>query len=339
MPENDKPLCGAASAGGTVVRTLLFGLLLTLGLASACAQEGAPNFAVPADVAFRQADIWSEGTRMAAEVFAPKAATGKKLPTIIMAHGWGGVAATLRPDAIVFARAGYRVISFDYRGWGASDSRLILTAPRAPKSADHRFSAEVQEVREVVDPLDQAADWFSAINWAAGEPDVDTDRIGLWGSSFSGGLVVYVAARDHRVKVVHSQVGALDPRGGAGGLVHGMTIAEEASKRAHAPLGYPPPSEVVAGSLRGAPIRERFVGYAPVDDVNMAPDCAIQFVLAEHEELMNNRNQGIKAYENFKSSRKNLVIVPGISHYGIYGIARAQAQQLALAWFEKYLKP
>jgi hypothetical protein len=318
---------------------LLLGLLLALGLASACAQDGAPGFAAPADVNFRKADIWSEGTRMAAEVFAPKAATGKKLPTIVMAHGWGGVAASLRPDAIVFARAGYLVITFDYRGWGASDSRLILTGRAAPKAENHRFTAEVQEVREVVDPLDQAADWFSAINWAHGEPDVDTDRIGLWGSSFSGGLVVYVAAHDHRVKVVHSQVGALDSRGGAGSIVHGMTVAQEASKRTHGPLGYPPPSEVVSGSLRGAPIRDRFVSYTPIEDINLAPDCAMQFVLAEREELMNNRNQGIKAFEIFKGSKKNLVVLPKITHYGIYGEARAQAQQLAVAWFDKYLKP
>ncbi len=64
-----------------------------------------PPFTPPDDVAFRKATITSEGTRMAAEVFAPKSPASEKLPTIVMAHGWGGVAANLRQDAVVFARA------------------------------------------------------------------------------------------------------------------------------------------------------------------------------------------------------------------------------------------
>ena len=58
----------------------------------------------------------------------------RKLPTIIMCHGWGGLAAHLRADAVVFAKAGYLVVVFDYRGWGASDSRVILAKP-APAGA------------------------------------------------------------------------------------------------------------------------------------------------------------------------------------------------------------
>jgi hypothetical protein len=65
---------------------------------STFAQRPAP-FTPPDDIAFRAANITSEGTRMAAEVYAPKSPAGEKLPTIVMAHGWGGVAANLRPDA------------------------------------------------------------------------------------------------------------------------------------------------------------------------------------------------------------------------------------------------
>ena len=48
------------------------------------------------DVAFRKATIISEGTRIAAELFTLKENENKKLPTIIMCHGWGGVAERLR---------------------------------------------------------------------------------------------------------------------------------------------------------------------------------------------------------------------------------------------------
>src|SRR6266536_1273997 len=82
------------------------------------------QFTPPPDLDYRKADIYSEGTRMSAEVFSPKAVAGKKLPTILMAHGWGGVKASLRPDAVLFAKSGYLVVTFDYRGWGESDSRV-----------------------------------------------------------------------------------------------------------------------------------------------------------------------------------------------------------------------
>jgi dienelactone hydrolase len=172
-------------------------LLALLALArAASAQQPAP-YPVPDGISFRKATIWSEGTRMAAEVFAP--ASEQKLPTIIMAHGWGGTAALLREDAVAFAKAGYLVVTFDYRGWGESDARVILTAPEPAERPGNRFSAEVTELREIVDPLAEAADWFNAIHWVQGEPQSDTRRLGLWGSSFAGGLVIYVAGYDRRV--------------------------------------------------------------------------------------------------------------------------------------------
>ncbi len=69
----------------------------------------------------------AKGLRIAAELFSLKSNEDKSLPTIIMCHGWGGTAEHLRPDAVVFARAGYFVVSLDYRGWGASEGRVILT--------------------------------------------------------------------------------------------------------------------------------------------------------------------------------------------------------------------
>lgn len=303
----------------------------------AVAQESAPKFTPPADVAFRTATITSEGTRMAAELFAPRGAEQQKLPTIIMSHGWGGVAANLRPDAVVFARAGYLVITFDYRGWGASDSRVVLTAPQPPRSGNLRFTAEVLEVREVVDPIDQTTDLANVVSWAWGEPQCDRERIGLWGSSYSGGHVVYVAARDPRVKATISQVPALDSRAGALPGEEGLKTYQEAAARTHGELGYPPPGARVIGNLRGAPLREKLMQYAPVEDVARASQCATLFVLAENEELFDNKDHGLKAFERATGPKK-LVIVPKIKHYGIYLEARQQAQKLALAWYDEHLK-
>ena len=305
-------------------------ILLLLALAP---QQAA--FTPPDDVEFRRAAIVSEGTRMAAEVFTPKGLASSKLPCILMAHGWGGTAAGLRRDAVVLARAGYFVTAFDYRGWGASESRVILTQP-APAGRG-KFTAEVQEVREVVDPIDFGADWLNAIHWIAGETQCDVARLGLWGSSFSGGLVVWAAARDSRVKALHSQVGSLDSRFVVATEAERQKTYEESTRRARGETGYPAPRAKVIGNLIGAPIRSRFASYAPVEDVHLAPQCAMQFVIAGKEELFDNKDHAVKAYERARGP-KRLITIPDITHYGIYTQAREQAQKLAVEWFDQHLK-
>ena len=141
----------------------------------------------PAGVAFRVVSIISDGVRLHGEVFYPVTEQGRKLPTIISAHGWGGVAAFLRQDAVALAHAGYLVIDFDYRGWGESDSRVVLTGPEPASKQDNTFTAQVRAQRGHVDPFEQVEDWFNVIDWAQGETMVDTSRIGVRGTSYSGG--------------------------------------------------------------------------------------------------------------------------------------------------------
>src|SRR4051812_31599435 len=82
------------------------------GLASA------RDYAPPAGIGFRAADFFSENVRLTAQWVYGAGSEGRKLPTVIMAPGWGATAASLRQDAVDLARAGYRVLLFDYRGWG-----------------------------------------------------------------------------------------------------------------------------------------------------------------------------------------------------------------------------
>ena len=300
-------------------------------------QTAAAPYQPPKDIHFQTRPIVSEGTRIAAELFSLQSLEGKKLPTIIMCHGWGGEAKDLRSDAVAFARAGYLVVTFDYRGWGASDARLVLIGSAPSDHHGQPFTAEVKEVREVVDPLDQTTDLQNVIHWVQGEPQCDVDHIGLWGSSYSGGHVVHAAARDPRIKALVSQVPALDSRWVvATDAARRQTLAE-ATARARGERGYPKPGERVIMGLRGAPIRERMMNYAPVDDVEKAPGCAMLFIIAEKEEYFDNKDHAIKAHALAKGPKK-LVTIPGISHYGIYGPARPQAQKLAIAWYDEYLK-
>ena len=212
---------------------------------------------------------------------------------------------------------------------------MILTGATPAERPNRRFTAEVQEVREVVDPLDMTTDLLNAIHWVQGEPQCDTERIGLWGSSFSGGHVVYAAARDPRVKALVSQVPALDARSRT--EADRKIAYQESTKRARGEIGYPPPRARVVGNLSGAPIRSKFMRYAPVEDADKAAHCAMLFIIAEKEELFDNRDHAIKAHERARGPKK-LVTIPEITHYGIYTTARPQAQQLALEWFDKHLK-
>jgi hypothetical protein len=322
----------------TKTRTLTHGLwLVALGLTAAVAQQRAASFTPPEEIDYRKAGIISEGTRMSAELFSLKSAAGKALPTILMAHGWGGTAAGLRTVALDFARAGYFVVTFDYRGWGGSDSRVILTGPAPAEKSGNRFVAEVQEVREVVDPMDMTTDWLNAIHWLQGERACDKERIGLWGSSYSGGHVVWAAARDPRVKAIVSQVPSLDSRFVVATEADRKLTYEEATKRARGELGYPAPRARVIGNLQGGPVREKLLLYAPVEDVEKAGQAAMLFITAEKEELFNNDDHAGRAYARAKGPKK-LIVIPGITHYGIYTTARVEATRMGIEWFDQHLK-
>ena len=308
--------------------------LLTSCVASSLHSQDYAAFKAPEDIAFRNADIISEGTRMAAEVFSPKGAKAK-LPTVLMSHGWGGVAESLRPDAVVFARAGFLVVTFDYRGWGNSDARLIASGK--PTKKDGKLTAEVSEVRGVVDPSDQTTDIMNAIHWVQGEDLCDKDRIGIWGSSFSGGHVVYVAARDPRVKAFVSQVGSMDARWAIGSPKLREHVFRQGTQRTRGKISYPEPFAKFSG-MRGQPVWEKLMRYAPIEDIGRCEKTAKLFIIAEKEELFDNKDHAILAYQRATGVKK-LVSIPNIKHYGIYREARGEAQKLAIDWFAEHLKP
>ncbi|HMV51140.1 MAG TPA: CocE/NonD family hydrolase [Blastocatellia bacterium] len=305
---------------------------------AAQAQQAAPAFKAPDNIEFRTAKIISEGVRIHAELYSLKSLTGKPLPTVIQAHGWGGTAANFRWDSLALANAGYLVIAFDYRGWGQSDGRVVLTAPPPEKKEGRRFTAQVEELREYVDPMEQLTDWFTVINWAMGEAAVDKERIGIRGSSYSGGHVFFVAAREPRVKALVSQVGAFDSRWVIADEQNRKLTYDEATKRAHGELGYPEPRVKAVGNLIGAPIRDKLIHYLPSDEAAKVKDCAALFIVAEKEELFDNKDHAKLAYDRMPGTKKKYVSVPNITHYGIYREERQQAIKLAIEWFDQYLK-
>jgi alpha-beta hydrolase superfamily lysophospholipase len=317
------------------------------GLASA------RDYRPPAGIGFRAADFISENVRLTAQWFyAPKNEgenEGRKLPTVIVAPGWGATAASLREEAVELARAGYLVMLFDYRGWGDSDGRLMLTEGR-PVAAGGAFTAQVRELRGYIDPGEQAEDWFNAISYAATQPMVDAGRIGLRGSDLAGGYVVYAAAHDLRVKALVSQVTWADLRpskpyqpdparviaeGDAAASRIASGQAPYPAERTRAPAA--PGAQGRGGSRVGAPVGNKAPRWTPVDEADGVTAPAL-FVLAEKEELFSNVFNGQMACERVQGPRK-MVMLPKITHYGVYGAERARATTAAIDWFDRYLKP
>ena len=305
----------------------------------------ARDYRPPEGVVFKTTDFLSENVRLTAQWFYAAGAEGKRLPTVIMAHGWGATAANFREDAVELARAGYLVMLFDYRGWGDSDGRVTLAG--GSPGAGGALTAQVRELRGYVDPGEQAEDWFNAISYVAATPlpMVDAGRIGLRGSDLSGGYVVYAAAHDPRVKALVSQVTWADLRPSKPYQPDPARLIAEgdaaASKIAAGQAPYPADRvrvpRPVGGEQVGSTVGNKAPRWTPVDEASGVTQPAL-FVLAEKEELFSNVFNGQMACERVQGPRK-MVILPKITHYDIYGAERDRALTAAIDWFDKYLKP
>jgi fermentation-respiration switch protein FrsA (DUF1100 family) len=138
------------------------------------------NVAMRKDIEFKTED----GIKLRGWHYLPEKRTGK-VPTIVMAHGFSAVKEMyLDRFADAFAAAGLGALVFDNRNFGASDG----------------------EPRQEIDPWQQVSDYRDAITFAETLPETDPARIGIWGSSYSGGHVMVVGAIDRRVKCVVAQV-------------------------------------------------------------------------------------------------------------------------------------
>lgn len=299
----------------------------------------AKNYQAPEGIAYRSDDFMSDNVRVSAQWFYATENAGKTLPTVIMAHGWGGLAARLRKDAIDLARAGYLVMAFDYRGWGDSEGRVVRTGKRqATVKAGESETAEIRELRGYVDPIEQTEDWFNAISYAVTQPMVDVERIGIRGSSYSGGFVIYVAARDARVKAIVSQVGSFDgrPKTPYRPESQQRDVNQKASLLATGRAEYP--GEGSQNRLMvGAPVGNKSERWAPIFDADRITQPTL-FMLAEKEELFSNEESGVLACERVKGPRK-VVVIPGHSHYGVYADGvRGPAMTEAINWFDRFLK-
>ena len=135
--------------------------------------------------------FYSEGVRLEGDLYRPDGAGPDDARAgIVLCHGYTGVKSLYLPDnARVLTEAGYVVLAFDYKGWGASEGPRTRLAP---------FS--------------RVADVQAALTFLGTRPGVDPAHLGLYGTSYGGATVIWAAALDERVRCVVSVVGVGDGR-------------------------------------------------------------------------------------------------------------------------------
>ncbi len=264
-------------------------------------------------------------------------------PVIVMCHGFAAVKEMyLDRYAEVFADGGLNVLVYDNRNLGASDG----------------------EPRGEIDPQRQIDDFRAAITFAETLPGADPDRIGIWGSSYSGAHVLVVAATDRRVKAVTSQVPVVDGDANFRQLVRadfidGARAGFDADRRARfagqdpvmidvvnsdpmAPSALPTPDSYewfigthklrAPGYVNRCTLRsvERFSEYQPGAYIRLIAPTPLLMCVAQNDVLTPTRI----ALDGYESARepKRLVVLPG-GHFDAYVQGFDISGGVQVAWF------
>ena len=276
-----------------------------------------------------------------------RAQSGGKTPTIVMCHGFAAVKEMyLDKYAELFSSNGFNVLVYDNRNLGASDGQ-----PRGE-----------------ITPMHQVDDFRNAITFAETLKGTDTDRIGIWGSSYSGGHVLVVAAQDRRVKCVSSQVPVVDGDSNFRQLVRADFVAGarggfDEDRRARfrgeqpamidvvnedpmAPSALPSPDSYewfigtqqlrAPGFVNSCTLRsvERFSEYQPGAYIRLISPTPLLMCVAQDDVLTPTKI----AIDGFQEARepKRLVVLPG-GHFDAYVGGFSISSEVQLAWFTEHL--
>ena len=290
----------------------------------------------------------AEGVTLRGWLYVPDGVSGSS-PTIVMAHGFSAVKEMyLDRYGETFAAAGFNALVFDNRNFGASDG-----APR-----------------QEIDPWAQVRDYRHAITYASTLPQVDPRRIGVWGSSYSGGHALVVGAIDRRVGCVVSQVPLVSGLGTIRSLVRsdflaGLRAQFDADRAARyagqppamapvvaedplAPSALPTPDSwewfIKAAAERAPSWRnevtvrtiEMVSEYEPATYIPNISPTPLLMIVASDDELVPS-HLALAAYEDARQP-KRLVIIRG-GHFDAYVDGFEQSSGPAVAWFVEHLNP
>lgn len=284
-----------------------------------------PPLVMPDSVEREKVTIWSKGVALDADLYRSRAAPSSA-PGIVLGHGWGGSKLTCERYAALFAEAGMIALSFTQATWFGSGSQLRTRADGSP---------EAHRIRDVVDPIDWLQNYRAAIDYLEGEPGVDPERIGAWGTSFGGGIAMHCAANDRRIRALSVQVAYVAPLTGPP-MANARQRAIDSARGTYDPIaeGF----DVMTG-LAGFTDFARWPQYDVLGQLDRLSVPTLM-VDAGKEELFSIADHCGRAYEALKAKPGQIAqyeVIPGIDHYGIYFDGYARGSQLAVDWFRRHL--
>ena len=286
--------------------------------------------------------FYSEGVKLAGDLFLPAdVKPGDRRAGIVLCHGYTGVRSIYLPDnARVLAEAGYVVMSFDYKGWGDSEG---------PKSR--------------LAPYSRVADVQAALTFLGAQPEVDAARLGIYGTSYGGATVVFVAAVDLRVRCVVSVVGVgngarwmrsvrrpdeyhdLLTRGAADRDKRVLTGVSDLADRNEVLLPDRQSAELGAAARRDNPAAvtqlplefvDDTLGFNPEWIVDRIAPRPVLFITTDDDRLV--PPQESEAMFARAGVPKKLVVLKGFGHYEVYGgEAFRQVMDETVAWYKTHL--
>ncbi|MEP5567194.1 MAG: alpha/beta fold hydrolase [Halioglobus sp.] len=292
------------------------------------------------DIEHREVTIWSQGVRLAGDVYRPaEISEGEHLPGILLIPGWGGNKENVGKNyARYFAQAGFIVLAFDFKGWGESDGPLLALSKLDPVEESTEVVVKASHVRNVVNPFSMSADVRAALHYLGGEPGVMPNNLGVWGTSMGGALALVSATTDDRIKAYVSQMGPVNYSYNLKQLpVELMRSAETRAARGDIPP-YPGPESKGDPRLRGYPDWVALKQFDPLASLDRL-DAPALIIDAKDETLFDPAKNGGQMYKAIKHRLPSRYVTYPGGHYEMYqGENLSASRSEALAWFLKYLK-
>lgn len=302
--------------------------------------------ALPDGVTATVVTFYSDHVECYGRIFFPAGfGSSGSTPGVVLANGWTGKSGTLERYAAQFAARGLVAMAIDYRGWGKSGGFVTLAEPVL---TDDRLrfmpmTTKVRIKRTRLLPEKQIEDIRNAISYLQGEPGVDPDRIGLWGTSYAGGHVIAVASRDARVKAGVCQVPGISGKDEADEpFDHKGEMLEDAILRARTGQGgtFPTGFNNNRVTIDTETLQANFE-YRPFKDiVAVGTQVPILFITAENDELIDNQDHAVAAAEALgaRGNTVKIIEIPGITHFDIYrGEPFQTGSRAAADWFHEHL--
>ena len=297
----------------------------------------------------RKVSFYSDGVKIGGVLFEPDEAKERSCPGVVLCSTMSG-----HKDYYWYPEIARRCVAmgcvaliWDFRGIGDSEGEYGL-----------------------LDPVQNAEDMRSALTYLEIHPKVDSSRLAIYGASWGGGMVPYVAGVDERVTCAISVAGWADGErwmrslrrydewleflediaedrrsrvvtGKSKLLQPGEILTmdrapEEAIKavdRIHTKIPGMDNYDRTSFNLATA---EKILGFKPIELVDRISPRAILYIVAE-QDIVCPADQVIDMYKRTKEP-KQLWVVPGVAHHYVYEEPYAsQVWELTRDWLKAHL--